>query len=292
MSFYRQKARQLSNWREATNLGTPNQSAFDGVGTEIKCAPLGQLPVMPGMPNAGNLAPSSPIHGPELQQLLGRQIKNARVTGGYTFLGETTLLHACLIKWAVARADWVNLPGNGSYVVVWPCENSAGANPKPLDEMRVYLPRPTAVAALSPAKDPNVRTGDVIAYVGDINCNPTAVGNYLDEPIGTMKMWTKTGTLPAGWVIMDGTANASPGSGINMTDKFPMGHATTPATTGGSTTHTHNGHLLALNVLYSQAQAGVGQAVVTDVTMTGDQSHNSANHLPPYATVRFIERLN
>ncbi len=70
---------------------------------------------------------------------------------------------------------------------------------------------------------------------------PAVGGAGGNLPIGSVLMWALgAGAIPAGWAIMDGVANAA-GSGINMTNRFPRGNATTAGGTGGSTTYAVTG---------------------------------------------------
>ena len=73
---------------------------------------------------------------------------------------------------------------------------------------------------------------------------PGIGGAASNMPIGTVLMWALgPGAIPAGWAVMDGTANAA-GSGIDMRGKFAKGIATTPSgTPGGSTTYAVTGSI-------------------------------------------------
>lgn len=47
--------------------------------------------------------------------------------------------------------------------------------------------------------DPNVDVGDAIAYILDDGAKAYAVSDYLDDPIGSIKMWALVGGIPRGW---------------------------------------------------------------------------------------------
>ncbi|MBN2477301.1 MAG: hypothetical protein JXB62_22030 [Pirellulales bacterium] len=77
--------------------------------------------------------------------------------------------------------------------------------------MRIWLPR------YGRHRDPNVEAGDILTYSISAfhHRRPTtptpwcfvAVGDYLDDPIGTVKLWTKTtGEIPKGWRQVYGSA--------------------------------------------------------------------------------------
>jgi len=89
-----------------------------------------------------------------------------------------------------------------------------------------------------PDKHPNIVAGDQIlciakpqTYLADpevFNEEGTqiywmAVSGYVDDKIGTVKMWSGiAGDIPQGWAIMDGTNNsvANGGSGVNLGNQF------------------------------------------------------------------------
>jgi hypothetical protein len=84
--------------------------------------------------------------------------------------------------WGKATTDWV-ANGNGpweSIVTCSICLDSAGTLVSPTQSVNVYLPR-TATA------DPNVRIGDVIAFMLDPNGVAICVSDVLDGKIGDLK---------------------------------------------------------------------------------------------------------
>lgn len=66
-----------------------------------------------------------------------------------------------------------------------------------------------------PAKDPNLRSGDYITYVGT---DPYWIlSDYLDDKVGTVKWWSlASGSIPDGWAMMDGADNSA-GTGDDLT---------------------------------------------------------------------------
>jgi hypothetical protein len=94
--------------------------------------------------------------------------------------------------------------------------------------------------------DPNVIAGNVLAY-GLHNGVAVCLSPYMDDKIGTVKLWAlEAAKVPAGWKIMDGTSNASVGSGFDMEGRFAKGADGDAAAggdhdlgaTGGSTSYT------------------------------------------------------
>jgi len=115
------------------------------------------------------------------------------------------------VKRATAQSDWVDPAPNTPYVDCLDDDTSAA--------VRVYLPRVGE-------RDPNVRSGDQVFYKEyDAGAGVVAWCDspYLDAKIGTVKFWAGTvANIPAGWAIMDGTANSS-SSGINLIDTLIKG---------------------------------------------------------------------
>ena len=132
--------------------------------------------------------------------------------------------------WGVAQANWVDNGSSCDHVVVLKADNCAGDNPTG-SNVTVLLPK---VAE----GDPNVISGDVIAYKTADGSENVCVSDYLDDKIGTVKLWSlSSGTIPPGWVLVDGSANST-GSGIDVDGKFVRG-SSTAGTTGGSDFHGH-----------------------------------------------------
>lgn len=131
------------------------------------------------------------------------------------------------LGWARADADWVNFPGNGSYVDCTVSTSRTEFYPVG-DPIRVFLPR-------AGGRDPNVRWGNLIAFCIDANGEATAVSGYLDDPVGTVKPIEFDTYIPGGWVFYaQGVTLAGYSRGSALFD--PAGGF------GGSIEHTHASH--------------------------------------------------
>ncbi len=78
-----------------------------------------------------------------------------------------------------------------------------------------------------------VRFGGAVVFDGDVVDNG---GTLATLPVGSVILWAGAiGSIPTGWALMDGTANAS-GSGIDMRGMVPYGYSGAGdfATIGGS----------------------------------------------------------
>lgn len=89
--------------------------------------------------------------------------------------------------------------------------------------------------------------GPNIDFTFDPDINRLKIASTHWTPtVGMVMMWAiGTGTIPEGWAIMNGTANSigNGGSGIDMTDQFVKGNATTAGTVEGATaTAADGGH--------------------------------------------------
>lgn len=115
-----------------------------------------------------------------------------------------------VLRYGAAEDDWVDDgtdTDNGCYVMVTPCENIFGDSfsGSTQDSVKIYLPRSGR------REDPNVRSGNVIAYLeagtepGEgSGAEPQVIGvcvtDVLDGKCGeTLKLIDKTATTPAGW---------------------------------------------------------------------------------------------
>jgi hypothetical protein len=138
------------------------------------------------------------------------------------------------VRWAVAIANWVNQPGNDSYVTCHQAADKDGT--LELDDQQqpipitVYLPR-------HGFGDPNVRAEDVIGYMLDGDGLAVCVTDYMDDKIGTIKMWIgDEEDVGRGWRIY-ATAEGRFPVGVTTSDEdIP---ATTPGATGGQKKHYH-----------------------------------------------------
>lgn len=282
----------------------PNQAAADGRGTGLKVPPIGL-----GIPNiqdgmgrrmnpAAGLAFGHRLVMEELDNTLSRPQLANFIDGVIQFLKPISVpptSGAQILYWAKATANWTNVALNASYVTAQLVDDAAGTNPGAT--VTIYLPRSGT------ARDPNVKTGDVISFMFDQNGVRIGTNYLLDDAIGTIKMWSSA-TIPPGWVLCNGTANST-GTAINMTSKFVRG-GTTTGTTGGADTHTHGNHgagvtstdaeNLSLNAL--PVQSGTGSSPVFGVSALGHfhtipaVTHDTANNIPAYVQVVFIERLS
>lgn len=91
-------------------------------------------------------------------------------------------------------------------------------------------------------------------------------------PVGVITMWSgEISDIPAGWVLCDGN-NGTP----NLQDRFVVGSGNNYAVgdSGGSTEHNHD-----------VTGAGAGDFA------SGDDSLLAANHLPPYYSLAYIQKL-
>lgn len=139
------------------------------------------------------------------------------------------------LRWAKATTKWTNLPDNGSYVHCHRALDRDGTLELDDEEepiaVTVYLPRPGG------AVDPNVRADDVIGYLVEENAEAIAVTGYLDDSIGTVKMWVKgEEEIPGGWRIYSPSPGRFPVGVTTSDEDIP---ATTPGATGGDKKHTH-----------------------------------------------------
>ncbi len=115
------------------------------------------------------------------------------------------------LKWAYATADWINGALNTSKVV---CEAATGKDGGSAGggTFDVWLPRPSG------SVDPNVRQGTIIGYLTDDAGLRIAVTGYLDDCLGTIKIWSGAAAdIKPGWQLCDGT-NGTP----NLREKFVL----------------------------------------------------------------------
>ncbi|MEO0149951.1 MAG: T9SS type A sorting domain-containing protein [candidate division WOR-3 bacterium] len=83
----------------------------------------------------------------------------------------------------------------------------------------------------------------------------------------------------------------------SMVDRFPMGNTTTPGLTGGTTSHTHTfSGTTSTNTSSSSDIADYGSTYDTPYSQphshTFSGTTSSANHIPPYRTVRFWKAIS
>lgn len=151
----------------------------------------------------------------------------AKFFGDVLFVPPLNLAGAGTMNWAKATANWSKQTGTNNHYV--DCTMVSGRNDFTGDNgpIRVYLPS-------GRQRDPNVRIGQIIGYVLDTNGEAIAVGDYGDDPVGTVKAWDRMDMVPGGWsVVMPGRTII--GFGTEFTTIWSM---------GGSEQHVHPPHEL------------------------------------------------
>jgi len=189
------------------------------------------------------------------------------------------------LLWAKAKYNWSNQSGNGSYVECNPCADHEGANADTGVAIRIYLPRATDT-------DPNVVAGQVIGYSKAANGISVAATGYLDDAIGTIKMWSKnTGDPPDGWSECDGNGT---GTILGLEGTFPVAKKSgdtdfgTVGDTGNLGVKTHCHAIVRDDPYPPCANTWIDEGQYESTSL----SINTANHLPPWCVVRFIERID
>jgi len=145
--------------------------------------------------------------------------------------------------WGKTTANWTRAGGNGSYVTVNPCRDKDGNGLNNSVTLTVYLPRDGS------KEDPNVITGQVIAYTYDSRGHAIARDSNLDGVIDySCEIWR--GNDPA--QVTGSNTSLRPGWKPDPTfaGKFPVWYAEgsedygTPHATGGYKWHglTENNH--------------------------------------------------
>jgi hypothetical protein len=187
------------------------------------------------------------------------------------------------LLWAKALENWHNHPGNGSFVRCRPCADHEGAGADGDAAVTVYLPRATNT-------DPNVVADQVIGYRRAANGINVAATGHLDDAIGTVKMWSiDTGDPPPGW---SECGSGGAGNITKLEGRFPL--AKVPGDPnfgavgrwGGYTQHCHQ--------LELDAESPPCDDIwITEGTyQTRSISTKTADHMPPWCVVRFIERID
>ena len=196
-----------------------------------------------------------------------------------------SVAEAGTLLWAKAWGTWRNVAGNASYVDAWPCADKAGASPV-TPTIRIYLPR-------TPGTDPNVVMNQVLAYIVDGAGENIAVAGYLDEGIGSVKIWSKTTALPAGWV------ECAPYTGAStmmwpLAGSFPVGKKAgdadfaTQGNSGNAGRKTHSHDLVRDPADPPALPVSLVEGQWSSLSIGAEL----ANHLPPWCVVRFIERID
>jgi len=192
------------------------------------------------------------------------------------------------LRWMKAACNWVNLPGNGSYVRAWACADADGADADAGVRLKVKLPR-------TPGADPNVVTDQVIGCLAAADGSLVAVTGYLDAPIGTVRLWTADAIdPPPGWTecIYGGTPGRPSARAEYLQGAFPRGRdPTDPAADavamhGGQDMHCHTltRNQPAESCSTVQINEGTWMSILLGLT--------AESNLPPWCVVRFIERYD
>ena len=209
------------------------------------------------------------------------------------------------VCWGRAIDGWSY---DADYVDVHPCADRLVGTPDESVTERVYLARPGY-------GHPNIRAGEVIGYRYGTDGKAACVTPYMDDRIGTVKVWTPANPskqpigIPAGWQICDGT-NGTP----DLRARFVFGTSGSDmGDTGGTSNHSHDDHpghshdvsdpwhyhdLFGVLVQAGESTMAAGMpatgASTTGISIgTSDaQGHTSASNLPPYCILAWIMRVN
>jgi len=202
------------------------------------------------------------------------------------------------VYWAKARFNWVNLPGNDSYVDCYLCLDRRGKATLPTN-VRVYLPRQSAINETKKSgQDPNVVADAVILFAYDANGEAVCISDYLDDKIGTIKAWDRPDDeIPPGWKLLTSI------NGTSLWDpvaKYPrlllpyldptvfIGADYVPFQTAGNTfgtrDHTHADHHIPSDNLITSSDGGFfGYTDYTVLYISGETGCARSNvyaHLP------------
>lgn len=175
------------------------------------------------------------------------------------------------LLWGIAKENWTDNGASCDHVVVYTCDDCEGTNPT-ATEHTVLLPK-------TAEQDPNVVQDEVIAYTLANDGTYVAVTDYLDDKIGTVKMWALLSTgIPPGWAEMNGQANsiANGGTGINLRDRF-VRCGRTPGARGGQEKHNHQIDVIIdvdVNVWVAFAEAILDNSTIT----IPDHSESDLDH--------------
>ena len=178
------------------------------------------------------------------------------------------------VKWGIATTNWVDNGSSCDHVVINPVDDCEGSNPDTGTNVTVLLPK----NASNDGMDPNVIANAVIAYAEAADGSNVCTSDYLDDKIGTVKMWARSaGTIPPGWGLMDGTANSpgNGGSGVNMSQvntedgtEIPFVRYGTPGSSGGKRRHKHTLNLsIGGNVAFASFASSLSQAIGDGITI-------------------------
>lgn len=225
----------------------------------------------------------------------GQQVEISRLHQATWANGYWHLMNKESIKLAIATTNWKRGIGpvswdTVSYTTVAANPTDALGNVDSGTTLEIRLSHSSGIgAAYLPPGDPNVIVGDILPYSTTEEGYHYAVGDYMDQPIGTIRFHVVFGDhplssqVPKGWAIANGTDNAiaNGGSGINMTGVHYRGHASVAGSSSGADTHTHTGHGTV------DVQSGTGTTVLANTN-----NHTTVSNVPLTKTIIPIERLN
>jgi len=191
------------------------------------------------------------------------------------------------LRFGVATAKWAQHEGmTDAWVTVHPCRNIWGDDVDASVTLTVQLPH-------SPASDPNVRAGQVIAfvragqeYVSEWRPTYICVSDVSDAKIGTIRLFANANPPPAGWAVCDGTNGT-----VDLRDKFIVGHGGSWPAAGGYLHHggAENNHA---DHGIDGAEDGLDfNAMMITQSQTGID-HTETDNRPPYTALRMIQRID
>lgn len=177
--------------------------------------------------------------------------------------------------WGLTQSNWVDNGTSCDHVPVKKCDDCEGSNPSG-DNINVLLPKANDA-------DPNVIATTVIAYAEADDGTYVCVSDYMDDAIGTVKMWTGSYlSVPSGWAVCNGQDNspANGGTGINLIEKFVRGAKST-GSRGGSETHTHEIDVFVSP--HSAVQVALALKVMQGIldVQIGDHTQSELSHEHP-----------
>lgn len=113
------------------------------------------------------------------------------------------------VRWAKAQSDWEENAGDPRVLCKSCNRDGTGVSGT---SFYVYLPRSTS-------GDPAIFQDAVLAYSEDPDGVKVCVSDYMDDKIGTIKLWRgELGAIPEGWRLCDGASDA-----FDLAGRFPLG---------------------------------------------------------------------
>lgn len=202
-----------------------------------------------------------------LKSLLGNCAQELVHRGPITYEGPVTFTNVTNITnltvpgtvfFGKATANWVNGGAVGSNVACDKCDSSGTLTG---GSVTIYLPA-------TGAQQPNVRTGDIVAYTVDEDGDAIAVSDYLDDRIGTIKAWSDPDNIPGGWEVLASGATIF-GYAAGDPDFGTIGG------TGGAKTHTHDAHNA--SDIADHAASNTGDSGGGTLTFTGYTGYTTSS---------------